>query len=120
MTTFEFPATHRLLNSADFDAVFKHNLFRVNDAALLFLAKRNEQGFNRLGMVISKKSIPRAVDRNAIKRLIRESFRQVKAAGLDVVVLSRPKARQLDKATIRQRLIASFNKISKDAEDTGQ
>ena len=120
MRTFEFPATHRLLNSAEFDAVFKHNHFRVNDATLLFLAKRNEQGFNRLGMVISKKSLPRAVDRNALKRLIRETFRQVDAASLDVIVLSRPKARQVDKATIRQRLVASFNKLSKDAEGTGQ
>ena len=42
-------------------------------------------------MAVSKKNVRRAVDRNLLKRIIRESFRMRKddMAGVDVVVLSR-------------------------------
>jgi ribonuclease P protein component len=45
----------------------------------------------RLGLVVAKKHLKRAVDRNRFKRLVRESFRshQEQLAGLDVVVLAR-------------------------------
>ena len=42
-------------------------------------------------MVVSKKNIPRSVERNRIKRLIRESFRKARSQlpQLDIVVLIR-------------------------------
>ena len=45
----------------------------------------------RLGMAVSKKNVRRAVDRNLVKRLVRESFRKRRAQlrGLDLVVLTR-------------------------------
>lgn len=45
----------------------------------------------RLGLVVAKKHLKRAVDRNRFKRLVRESFRahQQQLEGLDVVVLAR-------------------------------
>lgn len=45
----------------------------------------------RLGLVVAKKHLKRAIDRNRFKRLVRESFRshQLQLAGLDVVVLAR-------------------------------
>ena len=70
----------------------------MGNAALLLLAKHNTHGFNRLGMVIGKKHVSRAVDRNRIKRQIRETFRQSmqteEASTLDIVVLARPGMRQ--------------------------
>lgn len=55
------------------------------------LAVANQQTYPRLGLAIAKKHIRQAVDRNRIKRLIRESFRhnQVLLSGLDIVVLAR-------------------------------
>ncbi len=38
------------------------------------LAKR--RGPARLGVVIGKRAVPRAVDRNRLRRIVRESFRQ--------------------------------------------
>lgn len=45
----------------------------------------------RLGLAIAKKQVRKAVDRNRIKRLIRESFRNNKEIlqGFDIVVMTR-------------------------------
>ncbi|MGB1192376.1 MAG: ribonuclease P protein component, partial [Pseudomonadales bacterium] len=41
-----------------------------------FLSTSNQQTKQRLGLVIAKKHIPLSVNRNKIKRAIREVFRQ--------------------------------------------
>lgn len=61
------------------------------------LARPNERDGARLGVIVAKRIVRRAVHRNAIRRLIRESFRinQCRLKGLDVIVLVRcvlPKA----------------------------
>ncbi len=45
----------------------------------------------RLGVIVAKRVMKRAVDRNRVRRLIRESFRhhQQSLSGLDIVVLVR-------------------------------
>lgn len=57
------------------------------------LRRKNQVGFPRLGMVVAKRNARRAVDRNTVKRMIRESFRMRKAglkASDYVVILKRP------------------------------
>lgn len=45
----------------------------------------------RLGIVVAKRFAPRAVTRNTIKRLTRETFRQLSLPALDCIVrLSKP------------------------------
>ena len=88
------PLERRLAKSYEFDAVFDQNNARINSASLLLLAKPNTLGFNRLGMIVSKKSIPKSVQRSKIKRRIRETFRKamsVSITGWDIVVMTRPK-----------------------------
>lgn len=53
------------------------------------LACRALQPQARLGIVVAKKNIKLAVDRNRLKRLVRESFRkqQLGLLGLDIVVI---------------------------------
>ena len=90
----KFPLSHRLAHSYEFDAVFDKNEARISSSSLLFLAKQNNQGFNRLGMIVSKKSIPGSVQRNKVKRRIRETFRKIgpgQEFGWDIVVMTRPK-----------------------------
>jgi len=79
----------RLTDSKEFDRVFQQNKYRVSSPEVLLLALNNNMGVSRLGMVISKKVTKNAVNRNRIKRCIREAFRQADSVGLDIVVLSR-------------------------------
>jgi ribonuclease P protein component len=55
------------------------------------LARINGLEHARLGLAVSKKKLKRAVDRNRLKRVIRESFRshQTMLTGLDLVVVNR-------------------------------
>ena len=89
----KFPLSHRLVHSHEFDAVFDNSAARISSSSLLFLAKENNQGFNRLGMIVSKKIVPGSVKRNKFKRRIREAFRRISPLGnrgWDIVVLTRP------------------------------
>ena len=97
-----FPLSHRLGHSFEFDAVFNNNQARHNSPELLILAKKNNHAFNRLGMVVSKKSIQGSVQRNQIKRHIRETFRKIplrQPDGWDIVVMTRPKIKEQNNIT---------------------
>lgn len=86
-----FTKSMRLLHSSDFQTVFDDAPLRTSHQHFLFLARMNQLDRPRLGLVIAKKHIRHAVDRNRMKRLIRETFRakQQQLAGIDVIVLAR-------------------------------
>jgi ribonuclease P protein component len=97
-----FPLTCRLTFSYEFDAVFDQNEARISSVSLLLLAKPNNLGFNRLGMIVSKKTIPKSAHRNKVKRRIREAFRKtvpVKSTGWDIVVMTRPQMKSQSNLT---------------------
>ena len=58
---------------------------------LLLLARNNDLDHPRLGLVIGKKSVKLSVERNRLKRLMRESFRlnQDSLVGWDIVIVAR-------------------------------
>jgi len=84
-----FPPTSRLLTPSQYRALFKGGK-RISSRGLTLIVKPNNLNHARLGMTIPKRLVKRAVDRNAIKRRIRESFRhmQLKLHGIDVVVMA--------------------------------
>ena len=88
-TNSAFPKSARLLSPRDFQRVFK-GANRSSDRFFTVLFRNNGTGLSRLGLAISKKQLKRAVDRNLVKRLVRESFRTHRGGlrGVDVVVLS--------------------------------
>jgi ribonuclease P protein component len=98
----KFSRQYRLVSKQDFRAAFikPHKIARKN---LIVLYKSNQKSLARLGIVISKKYARRAVDRNLLRRVIRESFRQQKEAlkGLDLIVLLRTECTPLDKKALR-------------------
>jgi len=80
----------KLRNGAEFRRVFDAAV-RSSDGHFTVLARSNGRAYSRLGLAIGKKWVRRAVDRNKIKRLIRDSFRKHRNQldGLDLVVMSR-------------------------------
>jgi ribonuclease P protein component len=85
-----FQRHKRLLTASDYQRVFQHPQ-KSSGKALTVLARASGCESARLGLAIPRKKIRRAVDRNRVKRLIRESFRrhQDLLRGLDVVVIGR-------------------------------
>lgn len=62
------------LNKAGFDLVMKKGV-KVVTPFFVFLYHRNTEGPNQLGLIIAKKNIPLAVQRNRYRRISKESFR---------------------------------------------
>ena len=73
-----------------------------------------QDGAARLGLVIAKRQIRRAHERNRIKRLVRESFRQLPArerAALDIIVIARHAAEEHDNAAIARALARHWQRL---------
>jgi len=118
MADASFPRQLRLLNARHYKAVFDDAPYRVSCPELLFLAKPNGLDHPRLGIVVSKKNCRRATQRNRIKRLIRESFRcqQARLSGIDVIVLARRGAADLDNKAVTELLAKLWNRLLKRAQ----
>lgn len=85
----------RLSRSAEFDRVFRQGRSLGNRVLVLYGFPRGAEGEPRLGLSVSRK-VGGAVERNHVKRLLREAFELESArlpAGQDVVVVARPEAR---------------------------
>ena len=106
LTSNGFGKNLRLLTAPDYQAVFSQAEFKVSRPQFLILAIRHGNVNPRLGLVIAKKNIRLAVQRNRVKRLIRESFRhhQHLLTGLDIVILARKGLDATDNAATTQLL----------------
>lgn len=84
-----FTAAHRLLRKDGFDRVV-HAESLADKHFKVFFA-RNADSNARLGIIASKRTLPHATDRNRVKRLVREAFRQhsIKTRSIDLVVMVR-------------------------------
>jgi ribonuclease P protein component len=112
-----FGKSLRLLCSSDFQHVFDDAPFRASHQHFLILSRSNNLPQARLGLVIAKKHLNLAVQRNRIKRLVREEFRhkQQALAGLDVIVLSRKGLAELSNEQFRAQLAQQWQRILKKA-----
>ncbi len=72
----------------------------------------------RLGVITSKKVSKRAVERNRIKRLVREAFRnnQATLSGLDIVVLTKQAACDTDNKKLFLSLSKHWQTVQKNAK----
>ncbi len=92
---YSFDTTRRLIKKADFDNVFcKAKKVIFGDVTVLY--KPNTLPYARLGFAVSKRFLSKAVLRNKIRRVIKESFRKkTDLPAYDMVVLlNRPCDRQ--------------------------
>ncbi len=116
MTSYPFGADQRLLCAKDFSGVFDHTLFKVHQPSFLILATAKPVAASaRIGLVVAKKKVRRAHERNRVKRISRESFRlhQRDLAGLDIVVLPKVGIEKISNADLHQQLQLAWQKLSK-------
>lgn len=86
----------RLSRAAEFDRVYKNGRSQANRHLVLY-AFANHSAAPRLGLSVPKK-VGGAVERNRVKRLLREAFEHSggsAAEGYDVVVVARPAVSEL-------------------------
>jgi ribonuclease P protein component len=99
------PKRGRLSRSAEFDRVYRQGRSVGNRHLVLHTFPRGDAGAAaderasgpRLGLSVSRK-VGGAVERNRVKRLLREAFaaeRERLPEDLDLVVVARPEAREL-------------------------
>ena len=108
------------MRKADFKLAFNQNE-RSSDGMLVVLARPNGLEISRLGLAIAKKHTPRAIDRNRIKRLVRESFmdHQPFKVAVDAVVMNRAGVTLKNNRQIFQSLERHWQKINDKLEQQG-
>ena len=113
-----FPRRVRLVYATQYRRVFRHPL-RSSDQAFTTLFRQNNLGHPRLGLAISKKCSPKAVRRQRIKRLIRESFRtwQFRLPAVDIVVICRPVVNTMNNRQVFNSLKNHWQKIYLKCKD---
>lgn len=111
MVSQDFSREKRLLTPRHFKAVFDSPTGKVPGKNLLLLVRNNDLDHPRLGLVIGKKSVKLSVERNRLKRLMRESFRlhQDNLIGWDIVVVARKGLGDIE----NPELIQHFGKLWK-------
>jgi ribonuclease P protein component len=116
-----FPRQLRLTRAFEFQQVFKNN-FRRADACITILVGKKPGDSPRLGFAIARKQIPKAVGRNKLKRLFRESFRkaQHRLPTRDLVIMVRREILLIGPEKIRTALDQHWNSIIKQCEKSSQ
>lgn len=119
MADLSFGKSSRLLNAGDYKAVFDAAQFKASNQHVLFLARPNGMQHSRLGLVIAKKNVRLAVQRNRIKRLLRESFRaQQGSPGIDIVVLARRGLDNIENAALHKQFSRLLKELQGKAKRT--
>ena len=93
MPTAGLPREARLRRPGEF-AALRTSSGRAGGRCFHLRYRNNELGHARLGLAISKHVSKRAVERNRIKRLLRESFRRIqhRLPAIDLMVMAREQA----------------------------
>lgn len=107
-----FSRSQRLVNKADFKSIFEQP-YKVSHRCFLALYRPNNFSRGRLGIIVAKRNVKHAADRNVIKRIIRERFRQhqEQLKGMDIIVIGRQQCGLLDKATLREGIDKLWEKL---------
>jgi ribonuclease P protein component len=112
-TRFTLPAIRRMRRPAEFKRAYANGR-RYTNEFFTANAQANDLTWARLGMSIAARILRRAVDRNRVRRLIRESFRmhQQQLPPLDIVIGARAATGSADRAQLRAALESLWRKIA--------
>lgn len=104
--------TKTLKRNNDFLRTYKKGRFFVGKYIILYVLKNNT-GNNRLGITASKK-FGKSVQRNRIKRLIRENYRfyeEYIKQGFDIVFVARNKAEMPEFTDVKKEMKFLLKKL---------
>ena len=106
------PAQRRLRRKPEFDAVYARGR-RMGNGFFGVTARFNDEGHPRLGMAVASKLAGGSVERNRIRRVVRESFRlhQHELPAVDLVVNARPKSRGATNGELRAGIEELWRKV---------
>ena len=107
----------RLSRSAEFDRVYRQGRSYANRHLALYAFARGGEGDTRLGVSVSRK-VGGAVERNRVKRLLREAFvaRRAGLAGAhDIVIVARPDVRELAERDGLDGVAAALDELLRQA-----
>ena len=93
-----------LKGNAKFDSVFSSNDYQIQDGPFKIFLKKNITNDVSLGLIITKKKIPLASNRNFVKIRAREIIRNKKFLGHDIIFLVKKKIKNFDKAKIKNHI----------------
>lgn len=117
MALYSFGKDVRLRCAKDYQGVFNHTFFKVHQPYFLLLASLSpsEIQSSRVGLVVAKKKVRRAHERNRVKRISRESFRlnQHKLLGLDIVVMPKVGIEKISNQDLHEQLNLAWLKFSR-------
>ncbi len=104
---------NRLSNKQDFSRVFGQVEYKYSTPEFLLLARSNLRITARLGVVVQKKNVRKAIERNQIKRVIRESFRlnRITLPNWDIVILALRPAVRATNQELFERLSKGWAKL---------
>lgn len=116
MVSRDFSREKRLLTPRQFKTVFDSPTGKVPGRNVLLLARDNDLDHPRLGLVIGKKSVKLSVERNRLKRQIRESFRlnQDSLNGWDIVIVARKGLGDLDNSELAQQFGKLWKRLARN------
>lgn len=112
--TFHLSREQKLLTAEGYTYVFSQSQ-RFGNRSFTVLARENNVGHARLGLAISKKCAKRAVDRNRIKRIFRESFRlnQHELPSVDIIAMCKPSVLKLDNKDMHSQIETQWHFMRK-------
>ena len=111
--TLRFTKKAKLIKTDEFSSVFNFRK-RIFANFLAFHYQPNQQDLPRLGLVVGKKIAKRAVDRNYMRRVLREFFRVNQHAinYVDLVIRVQKRFERKDFAQIHQEFATLIAKVN--------
>jgi ribonuclease P protein component len=108
-----FPRAARLLTGRDFNRLREGSRRLTTRHFAAQVARRPGQPA-RLGLAVSKQVSKKAVRRNRIKRLTRDSFRRLRCTlpDVDILVIAKPAADAADNGAIHAELADLWRRIA--------
>ena len=108
-----FGADLRLRKKLDFDAIYAKGR-RIDDRFFALRVTPNGLPHPRVGLAVAIKTAGNAVERNRLRRLVRETFRlaQHELPSLDIVVAAKFPAREAPATTLRASLATLWQRVA--------